>query len=57
MRVDVKKILNGSANPETNIQLLAGDTVVVHGNAKKTLTTISTVAGLGTFVTFVARGW
>jgi polysaccharide export outer membrane protein len=57
MRVNVKKILDGSANPENNLQLRAGDTVVVRGNSRKTLSTISTVAGLGTFVTFVARGW
>jgi polysaccharide export outer membrane protein len=57
MRVDVKKILKGAGDPENNLQLRAGDTVVVHGNSKKTLTTVSTVAGLGTFVTFIAKGW
>jgi polysaccharide export outer membrane protein len=57
MRVNVKKILDGTATPEYNLQMRAGDTVMVHGNSKKTLTTISTVAGLGTFITFVAKGW
>ncbi|MGH9766333.1 MAG: polysaccharide biosynthesis/export family protein, partial [Blastocatellia bacterium] len=57
MRVDVKKILEGKANPESNIQLRAGDLVVVHGNSKKTLATISTIAGFGSFVGFISRGW
>ncbi len=57
MRIDVKKILEGKANPESNLQLQAGDLVVVHGNTKKTLATISTLAGFGSFITFIARGW
>jgi len=57
VRIDVKKILEGKANPDSNIQLQAGDLVMVHGNSKKTLGTIATIAGLGTFATFIARGW
>jgi len=57
MRVDVKKYLEGKAAPESNILMQAGDLVVVHGNKKKTLGTISTIAGLGSFATIIARGF
>ncbi|MGE0126877.1 MAG: polysaccharide biosynthesis/export family protein [Blastocatellales bacterium] len=57
LRVDVKKILEGKARPDDNIQMRAGDLVVVHGNKKKTLATLSTIAGFGSFVAFLARGW
>src|SRR5262245_26214823 len=46
MRIDVKKYLEGKGSPESNIQLQAGDLVVVHGNTKKTLGTIGAIAGL-----------
>jgi protein involved in polysaccharide export with SLBB domain len=57
MRVDVKKYLEGKGNPESNITLQAGDLVVVHGNTRKTLGTIGALAGLGSFVGVIARGW
>jgi protein involved in polysaccharide export with SLBB domain len=57
MRVDVKKYLEGKGNPESNIPLQAGDLVVVHGNTRKTLGTIGALAGLGSFVGVIARGW
>ncbi|HEU0173035.1 MAG TPA: hypothetical protein VFV58_02140 [Blastocatellia bacterium] len=57
MRIDVKKYLEGKGSPESNIQLQAGDLVVVHGNARKTLGTIGAIAGLGNFISIIARGW
>jgi len=57
MRVDVKKYLEGKGSPESNIPLQAGDLVVVHGNTRKALGTIGAVAGLGSIVTIIARGW
>jgi polysaccharide biosynthesis/export protein len=57
MRVDVKKYLEGKGNPESNIPLQAGDLVVVPGNTRKTLATIGAIAGLGSFVNIIARGW
>jgi hypothetical protein len=57
MRVDVKKYLEGKGSPESNIPLQAGDLVVVHGNTRKTLGTIGAIAGLGSFVGVIARGW
>jgi polysaccharide export outer membrane protein len=53
---DVKKILKGKANPEENLYLRAGDTVIVHGNLFKTLTKLSNVVGVTTLVTFLSRG-
>src|SRR5215467_11033232 len=55
MRVDVKKYLEGKGSPESNIPLQTGDLVVVHGNARKTLGTIGAIAGLGNFITIIAR--
>jgi polysaccharide biosynthesis/export protein len=57
MRIDVKKYLQGKGSPESNIPLQAGDLVVVHGNMRKALGNIGALAGLGSLVTFIARGW
>ena len=57
IRIDVKKYLEGKGRPESNIPLQAGDLVVVHGNTRKTLGNIGAIAGLGSFVTIIARGW
>ncbi len=53
---DVKKILKGKANPEENLYLRAGDTVIVHGNLFKTLTKVSNLVGITSLVTFMSRG-
>jgi len=51
MTVNVKHILEGKPDAgEENIALQAGDTVIVHGNFKKTLATITQLAGFGYFV-------
>jgi polysaccharide export outer membrane protein len=54
--VDVKKIFEGKAKPEENIALQAGDTVIVRGNAMKTLTKITSVTGLASLLTFLSIG-
>jgi polysaccharide biosynthesis/export protein len=56
LRVDMKKILKGKANPEENAFLRPGDTVVVHGNLFKTFTKLSSVVGVTSLVTFLSRG-
>jgi polysaccharide export outer membrane protein len=56
LRADVKKILKGKANPEENLYLRVGDTVIVHGNMFKTLGKITSFVGLASFVSFMARG-
>jgi polysaccharide export outer membrane protein len=53
---DVKKILQGKANPEENLYLRAGDTVIVHGNLFKTLGKVSSLVGVTSLVTFLSRG-
>lgn len=55
LTVDVKRILEGKAAPSENIALQPGDTVIVHGNKKKTLATITSLAGFASFLTFVRR--
>jgi polysaccharide biosynthesis/export protein len=56
IEVDVKKIFEGKAKPEENIALQAGDTVIVRGNAMKTLTKITSVTGLASLLTFLSIG-
>ncbi|MFL6212908.1 MAG: polysaccharide biosynthesis/export family protein [Blastocatellia bacterium] len=56
LSADVKKILQGKANPEENCYLRAGDTVIVHGNLFKTLGKISSVVGVTSLATFLSRG-
>lgn len=51
--VNVKRILEGKSKPNENVALQPGDTVVVHGNKKKTLATITSLAGFGSFLTFL----
>lgn len=53
IEVDVKEILEAKAGPYANLTLHPGDTVIVHGNKKKTLAFLSSLASFGTFVTFL----
>ena len=57
MRIDVKEYIEGKGSPESNIPLQSGNLVMVHGNTRKTLGTIGAIAGLGNFITIIARGW
>src|SRR4030095_6988964 len=52
-KVNVKRILQGKAGPEENVGLQAGDTVIVNGNTKKKMAYILSLAGFGSFVSFV----
>lgn len=54
IEVNVKEILKGKGKPEENIALQAGDTVIVRGNAMKTLSKISTVTGFASLLSFIA---
>lgn len=56
LKADVKKILQGKANPEENAFLRPGDTVIVHGNLFKTITKISSLVGVTSLVTFMTNG-
>jgi polysaccharide biosynthesis/export protein len=56
LSADIKKVLQGKANPEENLYLRAGDTVIVHGNLFKTLTKVSSLVGVTSLVTFLSRG-
>ncbi len=55
MKINVKRILQGKANPEENVRLQAGDTLIVHGNLKKKIGSITSVVGFGRFLDFVLR--
>ena len=52
-KVNVKRILEGKAGPEENVSLQAGDTVIVNGNTKKKMTYILSLAGFGSFLSFI----
>ena len=52
-KVNVKRILEGKAGPEENVGLQAGDTVIVNGNTKKKMAYILSLAGFGSFVSFI----
>ncbi|MEW6209978.1 MAG: polysaccharide biosynthesis/export family protein [Acidobacteriota bacterium] len=54
--VNVKKILQGKANPEENAYVRAGDTIIVHGNTFKTVSKISSMVGITGLITFITRG-
>jgi polysaccharide export outer membrane protein len=53
--VNVKQILEGHASADQNPLMNAGDTLVVHSNAKKAFQYLTTWAGFATFVTFVVQ--
>ena len=54
MNVNVKRIMEAKANPEENLILQAGDTIIVHGNLKKKLATITSLTGFGYFVRLIS---
>lgn len=51
--VNLKKVLEGKADTEENLPLQAGDTVIVHGNAKRTMDYITQMAGFANFLTWI----
>jgi polysaccharide export outer membrane protein len=53
LKVNVKRILEGKADTEENLRLQAGDTVIVHGNTRKKITTITSLLGFGNFLSFL----
>jgi protein involved in polysaccharide export with SLBB domain len=53
-KVNLKRVMEAKASPEENPMLQAGDTLIVHGNFKKTLSTITQLAGFGSFVRVVS---
>jgi polysaccharide export outer membrane protein len=56
LKVNVKRILEGKAGAEENIALQAGDTIIVNGNVKKKMTYILSMAGFGSFLSFISMG-
>jgi protein involved in polysaccharide export with SLBB domain len=54
LKVNVKRILEGKAGPDENITLQAGDTVIVNGNTKKKVGYILSLAGFGSFLSFIS---
>ncbi len=56
LKVNVKRILEGKAGPEENVALQAGDTVIVNGNTRKKMAYILSLAGFGSFLTFISAG-
>jgi polysaccharide export outer membrane protein len=55
-KINVKRILEGKADPEENLSLQAGDTIIVHGNTRKMISNITSIMGFGSFLGFI-RGF
>jgi len=56
LKVNVKRILDGIAQPEENIMMQAGDVVLIHGNAMKKMNSVMSLAGFGSFLSFITIG-
>jgi polysaccharide export outer membrane protein len=56
LKVNLKLVLEGKAGSEENIPLHAGDLVLINGNAKKKVNTVLSLAGFGSFLSFIMRG-
>jgi len=56
LKVNVKRILEGKATPDENIALQPGDTVIVNGNTRKKVAYILSLAGFGSFLSFLSVG-
>ncbi|HXG68767.1 MAG TPA: polysaccharide biosynthesis/export family protein, partial [Blastocatellia bacterium] len=54
LKSNVKRIMEGKAGPEENFPLLAGDTIIVHGNFRKKFSAITSLAGFGYFLSVIA---
>lgn len=52
--VNIKELLAGKTTQ--NLELQPGDTVVVNGNTKKKLAVITSLTGIGSFMTVLGRG-
>jgi protein involved in polysaccharide export with SLBB domain len=56
LKVNVKLVLEGKAGSEENIPVQAGDIVLIHGNTRKKLNSIMSLAGFGSFISFITMG-
>ncbi len=54
--INLKKLLEGKATAEENLELQPGDTVMVSGNAKKKLAFVASLTSISSFMTYIGRG-
>src|SRR5258706_5460450 len=52
-KVNLKRILEGKGEPEENLAIQAGDTIIVHGNTRKKIANVTSLLGFGSFLGFV----
>ena len=52
--VNLKHILEGKADPDDNLVLRAGDTLIVHTNVRKKITNFTGLAGFAQFLAYLA---
>jgi polysaccharide export outer membrane protein len=55
-KVNLKRILEGKAGLEENFALQGGDTIIVHGNMRKKMASITSLFGFSSFLWFI-RGF
>jgi len=53
MKVNVKKIMEAKSDPEENMMLQAGDTLIVHSNTRKKISNITSMLGFTSFLWFI----
>jgi polysaccharide export outer membrane protein len=53
VHINLKRILQAKAEPDENLTLRAGDTLIVHANTRKKIQNIVAVAGFTQFLTFL----
>jgi polysaccharide export outer membrane protein len=56
LKVNVKKMMQGKANPEENFYLQTGDTIIVPGNIFKTIGKVTNLLGVAGFASLFMRG-
>ncbi|HKX28834.1 MAG TPA: polysaccharide biosynthesis/export family protein [Blastocatellia bacterium] len=56
LTVNLKPILEAKARPEENLSLQAGDLVIVHGNTRKKLAKITSIAGFTSLLSLIQLG-
>ena len=52
-KVNVKRILEAKSEPEENLTLQAGDTIIVHSNMRKKIANVTSMLGFTNFLWFV----
>jgi polysaccharide biosynthesis/export protein len=56
LKVNLKRILDGKSDPEENLMMQTGDTVIVDSSNRKKVTNVMSLLGFANFLTFIVLG-